>query len=88
MKVLVIFLLKSSNCSIHPPITIQKTESTTNISFVYSENFQNCWESASGGITFWQSNKNLGVLRLCRETQHVHDMFQKVALLEIREVPF
>ena len=49
---LVAFLLQNSSCPIHPPTTIQKTDSTANVPFACFENFQNCWESVSGGITF------------------------------------
>ena len=42
---LVAFLLKNSSCPMQPPIIIPKTESNASVSFVYSDNFQNCWES-------------------------------------------
>ena len=40
---LVVFLLKASSCPSHPPITITKTDSSANVSFVCSKNIQNCW---------------------------------------------
>ena len=46
------FLLKNSSCPIHSHITTPKTDFTASVSFVCLENFQNCWESACGGITF------------------------------------
>ena len=49
---LVALLLQNSRCLIHPPITIEKTNSTAGGFFVSSENFQNCRESVCGGITF------------------------------------
>ena len=49
---LIAFLSKNSSCSIHPPITMPKTDSTACVSFVCSEKLQNCWESVCGGIKF------------------------------------
>ena len=49
---LVALRLQNSSCPIHSPITIPETDSTASVSFVCSENFQNCWESICGGITF------------------------------------
>ena len=41
-----------SSCPIHPPTTIPKSESTINVPFACSENFQNCRESVFGATRF------------------------------------
>ena len=41
-----------SSCPIHSPTTIPKSESTVNVSFACSENFQNFWDRLCGGIIF------------------------------------
>ena len=48
---------RSSSCPIHPPMTILKTNFTTNVSCRCFKSFENCWENRfsvveCGGITF------------------------------------
>ena len=54
---------KQSGLSNLPPITILKTDSTTNVS---TENFWNCRESVSGRVTFlWSNRRTLSEAVLC-----------------------
>ena len=41
-----------SSCPIHSPTTIPKRTSTVNVSFAWSQNFQNFWESVCVGSLF------------------------------------